>query len=403
MLKFSVGWHEISSIVRAGLGLNILPIHAREEPDMTKSTFTRRGLLKTSALAAGTLAMPSVLRAQSVTEMTMLAWYGQAEPDAVAEFEALHNVKITPKYYTGGEQMLALLAQSPPGTYDLIHADAEYVQQLVGANFVEELDAEDYPFDDFFPEFHNFPGHWHNDNLYAVISRFGFLGVSHNLDAISVNEAMSYDVLWDEKLRGKVGHFDWHLPNLGVLSLRDGNAHAYDIDAAAWDKLQETTLSLKPQVRGFYDYGGVLSSLKSGEVTAMPGIGEWITGVLRRDGANVTTTIPEQGGIQFTESFSIGRGSQKADLAKKFIQHVSSPDGQFNLANLNVFPAIIPSKIGWDRMIAERPDDARHLGMFKEDGNAIDLIRQGRIHIRKLPVQQDLEDWNDFWSAYKSA
>jgi spermidine/putrescine transport system substrate-binding protein len=370
---------------------------------MAKITLTRRALLKSGAIAAGTLAMPSIVRAQSATEMTMLAWYGQAEPDAVAEFEELHNVKITPKYYVGGEQMLALLAQSPPGTYDLIHADAEYVQQLVRANFVEKLDPEDYHFDDFYPEFHRFPGHWHDDHLYAVISRFGFLGISHNLDAVSVKEASSYDMLWDGKHKDKVGHFDWHLPNLGVLSLRDGNTDPYDIGGDAWGKLQDTTLSLKPQVRGFYDYGGVLSSLKSGEVTVMPGIGEWITGVLRRDGANVTTTIPEQGGIQFTESFSIGRGSRKADLARKFIQYTSSPEGQFKLANLNVFPAIIPSKTGWARMIAERPEDARHLGMFKGDGNAIDLIRKGRIHIRQLPVQQDLADWNDFWSAYKSA
>ena len=38
----------------------------------------------------------------------------------------------------------------------------------------KKLDSEDYPFDDFHPEFHNFPGHWHDDELYAVISRFGF-------------------------------------------------------------------------------------------------------------------------------------------------------------------------------------------------------------------------------------
>ena len=30
-------------------------------------------------------------------------------------------------------------------------------------------------------------------------------------------------------------------------------------------------------------------------------------------------------------------------------------------------------------------------------------IRQGRIKYRQLPVQQDLEDWNDFWSDYKGA
>lgn len=370
---------------------------------MVKILTSRRKFLKNSALVASSFAMPAIVRAQTVTQMTMLAWYGQAEPDAVEEFEELHNVKITPKYYVGGEQMLALLAQSPPGTYDLVHADAEYVQQLVAANFLEKLEANDYAFDDFFPEFHKFPGHWKDDDLYAVISRFGFLGISHNLDAVSVKEASSYTMLWNERLKDKVGHFDWHLPNLGVVSLLEGNENPYDIDAANWAELQEKTLSLKPQIRGFYDYGGVLSSLKNGEVSAMPGIGEWITGVLRRDGANVTTTIPEEGGIQFTESFSIGRGSKKADLAKKFIQYMASPKGQFRLANLNVFPAIIPSKTGWKKMIEERPEDARHLGMFNGPGNSIDLIKEGRIHIRKLPVQQSLEDWNDFWSSYKSA
>lgn len=49
---------------------------------MAKTTLTRRSLLKTSAIAAGSLAIPMIARAQTVTEMTMLAWYGQAEPDA---------------------------------------------------------------------------------------------------------------------------------------------------------------------------------------------------------------------------------------------------------------------------------------------------------------------------------
>src|SRR3546814_3516950 len=109
--------------------------------------------------------------------LTMLAWYGHAEPDVVAEFEAANNVKFKPKYYTGGDNMLALIAQSPPGTFDVILSDAEYVQQLNAAGYIEKLDPADYPFDDFFPEFHNFPGHWKDNELYSVITRFGFLGV----------------------------------------------------------------------------------------------------------------------------------------------------------------------------------------------------------------------------------
>ena len=40
----------------------------------------------------------------------MLSWYGLAEPDIVEAFEAEHNVKFKPKYYAGGDNMLAALA-----------------------------------------------------------------------------------------------------------------------------------------------------------------------------------------------------------------------------------------------------------------------------------------------------
>ena len=37
------------------------------------------------------------------------------------------------------------------------------------------------------------------------------------------------------------------------------------------------------------------------------------------------------------------------------------------------------------------------------EGVGFDDLREGRIHFRETPVQQSLEDWNDFWSEYKNA
>ncbi|GIT27545.1 MAG: hypothetical protein CM1200mP41_35890 [Gammaproteobacteria bacterium] len=127
-----------------------------------------------------------------------------------------------------------------------------------------------------------------------------------------------------------MGHFDWHLPNLGCLSLRDGNdkPSPFDINDGQWKKLQETTLSLKPQVGGYFDYGGTFASLKNGEINAMCGIGDWITGVVQKDGAPVDSVVPKQGGIQWTESYSIGKGSKKQDLAKEFVRYITSGAGQ---------------------------------------------------------------------------
>lgn len=368
----------------------------------TPPGWTRRAVLATGAAA---LATPMLSRRAfaAPTELTMLAWYGHAEPDVVAEFEAENNVKFVPKYYTGGDNMLGLISQSPPGTYDVILSDAEYVQQLNAAGYIEEMDPADYPFDEFFPEFHEFPGHWQDGRLYSVITRFGFLGVAYNTEAITEAEAASYNVFWDERLKGKVGHFDWHLPNLGQISLLNGNQTPYDIDEAAWQAVKDKALSLRPQVGGFFDYGGTFSSLNNGQMLAFAGIGDWITGTLERNGAKVRSVIPEEGGLQFTESFSIGKGSAKADLAKKWIQYITSARGQAKSAQMAAYPCLIPSQKGWEMLNAENPDEARRQGMMPGESNAMDLIRSGRIKYRQLPVQQDLETWNDFWSEYKGA
>lgn len=374
---------------------------------MSKPTLlkpSRRDVLKFGAAAA--LSMPYVNRAWANTiELNMLAWYGHGEPDVIAEFEQANNVKFKPKYYAGGDNMLALIAQSPPGTYDVILSDAEFVLQLNEAGYIEELNAADYPFDDFlYDEWKQFPGHWKDGKLYSVMVRCGHLGVSYNTTAISAEEAQSYKCYWKPEITGKVGHFDWHLPNLGQMSLYDGNAKPFDIDEGAWGKVMETTKTLRPQVGGFFDYGGTFNGLKTGEMLAMAGIGDWITGVLERDGAKVASVVPKEGGIQFTESWSIGKGTQNADIAKTFIQYMMSPEGQVHSARMAAYPAFTVTKGGRKLLNDKDPKEAQRTGQY--DGAANDpvtLIKDGRIKYRQVPVQQSLEVWNDFWSEYKGA
>ncbi|WP_425038685.1 ABC transporter substrate-binding protein [Primorskyibacter sp. S187A] len=365
----------------------------------------RRQLLK--AGGAAVLTTPFVSRAwASTTEINMLAWYGHGEPDVVAEYEAANNVKFVPKYYAGGDNMLALIAQSPPGTYDLILSDAEFVQQLNLAGYIEEMNPADYPLDDMLHEdFTQFPGHWVDGKMYSMMLRGGHLGVSYNKNSVTAEEAESYACFWKPELEGKVGHFDWHLPSLGMMSLYDGNgAGLWDLNDDQWAKVQETTMSLRKQVGGFFDYGGTFNGLKNGEMQAMCGIGDWITGVLEKDGAPVASVIPKEGGIQFTESYSIGKGSEKAEEAKKFIQYMMSPAGQVKSAQMAAYPGFCVTKAGRAALIeADLAEATRSHQIDGDPQDPITLIREGRIHYRNIPQQQSLEDWNDFWSEYKSA
>ena len=164
----------------------------RHNSPILKSKLSRRRVMAYGAATA--LSTPFISRAWAApVEINMLAWYGHGEPDIVAEFEAANNVKFKPKYYAGGDNMLGLIAQSPPGTYDVILSDGEFVQQLNAAGYIEELNAADYPFDDMlYKDFQQFPGHWKDGKLFSMMVRFGHLGVSYNKNAISAEEAMSY-------------------------------------------------------------------------------------------------------------------------------------------------------------------------------------------------------------------
>ena len=69
---------------------------------------------------------------------------------------------------------------------------------------------------------------------------------------------------------------------------------------------------------------------------------------------------------------------------------------------MTAYPALIPNKAGWELLARETPDEAKRQGMLLDDRTTpVELIR--RDGSSTASFQQNLEDWNDFWSDYKGA
>ena len=71
-------------------------------------------------------------------------------------------------------------------------------------------------------------------------------------------------------------------------------------------------------------------------------------------------------------------------------------------AILPAYQAEIPNTAGWELMAEEQPDWVERLDLSVEGPNILDLYDEGRISIRKLPVQQTIEEWNDAWTEFKA-
>jgi len=374
------------------------------KPFSSLPDISRRGFLKAGVAGAALAASSrwSLAEAAEPNVLNYLSWPGNADPYLIADFEKAHNVKVKIKEYVGGDQMLAVINQSPPGAFDVVLADAEYMHLLHAADFVEELDPADYPLKDFWPEFQKFPLHWFDGKLYGVMTDFGYLGLSYNTDVFKPEEVSSYAAMWSEKAKGKVGFFDWYLPSMGSISLSNGNRPPFDIDEAHFAAVKEKLFSLKPQASGFYTIADIFSSLTNGRAQLVPGIGEWITLGLRQSGVPVDTIIPAEGGLQWTESLSIVKGTPKRDLARKFIQYTTSPEGQVKMATKVDNKKSIPSIAGWKLLNETMPKEAEILRLELNKPNVMDEYAAKKINFRQLPQQQSIEDWNDVWSEFKS-
>lgn len=367
---------------------------------------SRRQFMKNTTALAGTaavgLAMPQIARAQSGQTVNLLSWPGHGAQDVIGPFEEATGITVQAKEYTGGEEMIALLQSSPPGTFDVVLSDAEYIHQLQQAGLIDELDPGDYPLEDYWPEFQKFPSHWVDDKLYSVMVDYGFLGMVYNTAKLSREEVDSYAVMWESKVEGKVGMYDWYLPNMMCLSLYEGNRPPHDISDEKFEAVKQSLFSLSGQMSGIGVWSSVFSQLTNEESWVMPGVGAWAALLLENDGVPIKAVVPKEGGLQWTESLSIPSSSQKKDLAVKLIQYLTSPEGQVREATKSAYWASIPNKEGWKLLNETMPEAAERLEHTFDKRNVMDEFKDGKIHIRGVPAQQDIEDWNEAWTEFKN-
>ena len=75
----------------------------------------------------------------------------------------------------------------------------------------------------------------------------------------------------------------------------------------------------------------MFDSFANGGAMVVPGPGEWMVGLLQRDGHNIRASVPEGRRDDLDRSASIVKGTKKQELAKEFIRYLVSPEGQRRL------------------------------------------------------------------------
>lgn len=357
---------------------------------------TRRKVLAlgAGAIVAGTTSY-FFLRRSDHPVLNILGWTGYEERDFLEPFEKLHGASIRVRTYANADQMVSILLANPD-EFDLVVVDPEYLQLLVSKSVIDPVDYSTLDLNGYFTYFQNHPLTRINGKQYAVPIRFGVNALVFNKEEFDERQLSSYETLFSQAARGKVGIWDWYLPNMGVISRSLGNSKPYDLSAEQFDTLKQQLSRLRPNVGSIYaSLPDLVAALAARRIAIAPGVGEFVAAAAANRGARVGWTVPKEGGIMWVETMAVCSHSSRKPLAAKFLSWVTTPEAQALLAQRRAYNSNTPNRLAYPLLSSEQ----RQYLNAETAQETERLI--GRLSVRTLPANQTPQEWQEVWRGFK--
>lgn len=282
-------------------------------------------------------------RAQAADELNILVWCDHVDPKVLKPFEDAQNVRINVKTYEGTGTALGIVEQSKPGDWDVFVVDAQDVPRVGRSGMLAELNDNEVPWSDIFPELRAAPHTYVDGKLYAIPEKFGYYGVAYNKERVDPAEMRTAEVMWNGKYKGRTAVYDYYVPALNLIAISLG-LKPTDVNLENISKIRERALAMKSQVKLVADIVGVQSALVNGDVDLIVNAAEFAVSGLQTENPALDWVIFDEGGLMWTQGLAIFNDSKKKDLAKKFLDYILTSDGQARLATSDCYWAMPASR-----------------------------------------------------------
>lgn len=288
---------------------------------MTRPTLTRRHVLAGgTALAAGGLAAPSVLRAQTPT-LKIAGWGGTWDEifkaQVVPAFE--EEFACTVEIDTGWPFMPKLLSSSPNRPfYDVLLANPHDHWKALDAGQVEDGYSETDV-----PNMADIYGFAKRDELVGLTFLNSAVGLGYRADLVSAPPT-SWTDMFAEEYAGRRGSYVMQNTLGAGFFLMLGQI--YGDGFTDMDAMFDAVERLRPM--RLADFTGAMEQMMlSGEI-AIAVIDD--AGILKYTGEEtpLAFTWPEEGSVALEQTYSVTRGSAVKELAYAWVNHVLSPGVQ---------------------------------------------------------------------------
>ena len=270
-------------------------------------------------LLAGAAVLPLMSCSRPVKATINVYNWGQYIDESVnKQFFNQTGIKVVYNTYETNEELYAKL-KSGGVNYDVVFPSDYMVSRMAGEGMLEKLDFSEIPnASDIDAKYRGLT--YDPNNEYSVAYMWGVVGIVYNKKMVQ-EPVDSWNILWDEKYKGKILMFNNSRDALGIALKKLG----YSYNTTSTDQLNQAAAELekqKPLVQA-YVMDQIFDKMEGGEAALAPYYaGDAIT--MMQDTKDLAFAIPKEGTNRFVDCMVIPKGSRHKTEAEEYINYLCS-------------------------------------------------------------------------------
>ena len=246
-------------------------------------------------------------------------WGEYIEEETLAMFEEETGIRVV---YNTFETNEGLYSRLKTESYDVIIPSDYMISRMITEDMLQPLDyskipnfsliGEEYTYKEYDPE-----------QKYSVPYTWGVVGIVYNTTKVDEEDLGSWDLLWNEKYRGRTAMFDNSRDAFGLLlkylGYSNNTTDPEELRAAA-----QLLIDTKDNYQGFF-MDQLLEKLPNEELVAAPYYnGDAATMV--DENPDLGFYVPEEGSNLFFDAMCIPKNARNVENAHKFIDFMCRTD-----------------------------------------------------------------------------
>ena len=246
-------------------------------------------------------------------------WGEYIEEETLAMFEEETGIRVV---YNTFETNEGLYSRLKTESYDVIIPSDYMISRMIEEDMLQPLDYSKIPNFSLIGEEYTYLN-YDPEQKYSVPYTWGVVGVVYNTTKVDEEDLGSWDLLWNEKYRGKTAMFDNSRDAFGLLLKYLG----YSNNTTDPEELREAAqllIDTKDNYQGFF-MDQLLEKLPNEELVAAPYYnGDAATMV--DENPDLGFYVPEEGSNLFFDAMCIPKNARNVENAHKFIDFMCRTD-----------------------------------------------------------------------------